>query len=52
MYQIIENLIFCVLFFFFVGKLDLLKYYKDEVDIISLGKECGILVSDEDFIFE
>lgn len=34
------------------GKLDSLKHHKDEVDTISSGKECGILVSDEDFIFE
>lgn len=52
MYQTIENSTFCVLFFLFVGKLDSLKHHKDEVDTISSGKECGILVSDEDFIFE
>lgn len=34
------------------GKLDSLKHHKDEVYTISSGKECGILVSDEDFIFE
>lgn len=34
------------------GKLDSLKHHKDEVDTISMGKECGILVSDENFTFE
>ncbi|XP_062573048.1 translation initiation factor IF-2, mitochondrial-like [Saccostrea cucullata] len=34
------------------GKLDSLKHHKDEVDTVSTGMECGMLVKDSQFQFE